>query len=136
MQDVEESESVRIYHHSIHQKNLKKSAILKLETSTGLLEGHSKCAEFLEGLVADILLNPAVRDHHAEQLLLEEISPVFTTADNNLMLATPTKQEVKETIMDSNLHAAPGNDVIHSVQDMLGHHGCSPDRGHAGDPPM
>ena len=40
--------------------------------------------------------------------------PVFTEADNNMLLAIPTKKEVEETILESNLHAAPGTDGITS----------------------
>jgi hypothetical protein len=41
-------EKVRVYHHDLHRKRLKKSSILKLETSAGVLEGHTACAEYLE----------------------------------------------------------------------------------------
>ena len=34
--DVQESEKIRIYHHEQHQKSIKKTAILKLETENGL----------------------------------------------------------------------------------------------------
>ena len=46
--EFQESEKVRIYHHEIHQKYIKKSSILKLETEKGLLEGHDQCAAYLE----------------------------------------------------------------------------------------
>ena len=52
-------ENTRIYHHEIHKKHLRKSSILKLETDSELLEGHTACAEFLENLVGDLLLVPA-----------------------------------------------------------------------------
>ena len=38
--DIQTSEKVRIYHHELHQKNIKRSSILKLETEHGLVEGH------------------------------------------------------------------------------------------------
>ena len=38
--EIQQSEKIRIYHHELHQKLIKKSAILKLETDDGLLEGH------------------------------------------------------------------------------------------------
>ena len=44
----------------------------------------------------------------------EEILPCFTEADNALLLAPPTLQDVKDTVTDSNLHAAPGTDGITS----------------------
>ena len=34
------SEQTRTYHHEIHRKHLKRSSIIKLQTETGLLEGH------------------------------------------------------------------------------------------------
>ena len=33
-------EKVRIYHHGLHKKHLKRSSIMKLQTEIGLLEGH------------------------------------------------------------------------------------------------
>ena len=39
---------------------------------------------------------------------------MFTQDDNNMLLATPTKKEVEETLKESNLHAAPGTDGITS----------------------
>ena len=85
--DVQESEKVRIYHHEQHQKQYKKSTILKLDTEVGRLEGHKACAEYLEGQVAQILLQPAVLDAEAQATLLAEISPVFTELDNKNLLA-------------------------------------------------
>ena len=46
--EFQSSEKVTIYHHEIHRKLIKKSSILKLETPAGLIEGHAKCAEYLE----------------------------------------------------------------------------------------
>ena len=40
VEDVQQSEKVRIFHHEQHVKHCKKSAILKLETENGLLVGH------------------------------------------------------------------------------------------------
>ena len=112
--DVQESEAVRIYHHDIHRKLLKKSAILKLQTNDKLFEGHKECSKHLESVVAELLLNPAVRNIQSENVLLQEVTPVFTQDDNNMLLATPTKKEVEETLKESNLHAAPGTDGITS----------------------
>ena len=50
--DVQESEKVRIYHHEIHQKHVKRSAILKLQTDNELLIGHKACSEYLHHEVA------------------------------------------------------------------------------------
>ena len=51
-------ENVRVYHHDLHRKKIKKTSIIKLETAEGLLEGHAKCAEYLEKVVEDLLLKP------------------------------------------------------------------------------
>ena len=110
--DVQESEKIRIYHHEIHQKLIKKTAILKLDTEKGLLEGHQACASYLENSVADLLLHPAQLDSASQQTLLEEIEPVFTEADNKMLLAIPDKEEVKEIVWNSNQHAAPGTDGL------------------------
>ena len=48
------SEKTRIYHHEIHKKHIEKSAILKLQGETGLLEGHDACAEYLERSIQQI----------------------------------------------------------------------------------
>ena len=47
--DIQESEKVRIFHHELHQKHVKKSSILKLETEEGLIQGHQACSEHLQG---------------------------------------------------------------------------------------
>ena len=54
-------------------------------------------------------------DLAAQERLLEEIAPCFSEADNALLSSPPTMQDVKETIADSNLSAAPGNDGIPSM---------------------
>ena len=110
--DSQTSEKIRIYHHEIHQKIIKKSAILKLETENGLIEGHKDCAAFLENSVAELLHHPAQLDHDAQQVLLGEVDPVFTDADNKMLCAAPTKDEVKEVLWDCNQHAAPGTDGL------------------------
>ena len=92
------SEQTRIYHHEIHRKHLKRSSILKLQTETGLLEGHDACAEYLENVVADLLLNPAGLDATAQEILLSEIETVVTDSENAMLSALPTKQDVLETL--------------------------------------
>ena len=114
MQEIRESEKIRIYHHEIHKKNIKQSSILKLQTEDELLEGHSACANYMEGLVGELLLQPHNRDPVCESILLEEVEKVFTVNDNSFLSLTPTKQEIKDTIDNSNLHAAPGTDGIPS----------------------
>ena len=39
--EIDSSENVRIYHHELHAKHIKRFSILKLETEKGLLEGHA-----------------------------------------------------------------------------------------------
>ena len=87
---IQYSEKIRIYHHEIHQKQIKKSAILKLETDEGFKEGHKACATFLEKSVADLLLHPAQLDLAAQYALLDEVERVFTEEDNQ-MLCTLTE---------------------------------------------
>ena len=73
--------------HEQHQKHLKHSSILQLETETGILEGHSACSSYLEGEVAKLLLNPAILDPASQEILLAEVEPVFTEEDNKMLLA-------------------------------------------------
>ena len=113
--EFQESEKVTIYHHEIHKKLIRKSAILKLQTPDGLLEGHDQCAAFLEKDVKNLLLTDANLDLTAQSTLLEEISPCFTDADNAILESPPTLQSVQDTIKASNLHAAPGCDGIPSL---------------------
>ena len=113
--EIDEAENVRIYHHEIHQKKIKKSAILKLQIDENtFIEGHPACAAHLEDSVAKLLQVPAVLDEAAQDLLLAEVQPVFTPADNILLCKATTKKEVEETLSEANLHAAPGSDGITS----------------------
>jgi exonuclease III len=110
--DIQQSEKIRIYHHEIHQKLIKKSSILKLDTETGILEGHQACSNYLSKTVSDLLLHPAVLDTAAQEALLSEVEPVFTDVDNEMICALPEKTEVKEVVFNSNQHAAPGTDGL------------------------
>ena len=78
--EYQQDEKTRIYHHDLHKKKVKRSSILKLQTPEGILEGHDACAGYLEGVVAELLLNPALLDQAAQAALLEEVEPVFTEA--------------------------------------------------------
>ena len=123
--DITQSEKVRIYHHEIHKKHLIRTSILKLQTDNNLLLGHSACANYLEQTVGDLLLHPVELDSAAQECLLSEVEPVFTEQDNTMLLALPTKDDVKEVLDKSNLHAAPGSDGItsylyHECWDTLG----------------
>ena len=55
--------------------------ILKLQTKNGLLEGHSKVAAFLEGLVGDLLSSQANLCEASQTSLLGKVQPVFTDQD-------------------------------------------------------
>ena len=107
-------EKVRVYHHELHKRRAIKSSILKLQTPTGIIEGHTACAEFLENTVEDLLLNPAQLNPMAQSALLENVEAVFTEEDNKKLLAEPTRQEVIDTLAKSHLHAAPGTDGLTS----------------------
>ena len=72
------------------------------------------CAPFLESTVKDLLLHPAQLNHAAQDTLLADVDPVFTDADDDLLLKLPCKQEVKETLAAANQHAAPGTDGLTS----------------------
>ena len=112
--DVQLSEKTRIYHHEQHLKHIKKSAILKLETENGVIEGHEACAEFLTNQVAELLLNPTLLDVDAQNALLTNVDKVFTDTDNDKLKQLPSKEDEKKVLCDSNLKAVPGNDGITS----------------------
>ena len=113
--EYQDSEKVTIYHHEIHKKLIRKSSILKLQTSEGIIEGHDRCAAYLEKEVKDLLLTEAGLDHTAQDTLLDDVHPCFSEEDNAALCAPPTLRDVKETINNSNLHAAPGCDGIPSL---------------------
>ena len=110
--EIDQQESVRIYHHELHSKHIKRSSILKLQVGEQLLEGHDQCAHYLEQTVADLLLQPAQLDEAAQAVLLKEVQPVFTSKDNAMLKKLPDKEEVKQSVWSSNLHAAPGSDGL------------------------
>ena len=84
------SESTSIYHHLLHQQSIKKSTITKLETELGLLEGHSKCASYLEAQVHNLIGREAILDNGAQESLLQLVSVVFSNKDNEMLEAPPT----------------------------------------------
>ena len=112
--ELNESENVRIYHHELQRKRIKRSSILKLETGAGMLEGHQACADYLEQTVEDMMLHPAELYQASQEYLLSEVDPVFTPEDNILLLKQPSREDVLDTLAASNLHAAPGTDGITS----------------------
>ena len=111
-EELNKAEPVRIYHHELHKKKIKRTSILKLETESGIIQGHKKCTSFLENSISDLLLHPAKLSVAAQDELLAVVNPVFTEADNALLKKAPTKNEVKESVWSSNLHAAPGTDGL------------------------
>ena len=115
VEDIQTSEKVRIYHHELHKKNHMKSSILKLQTDQGLIEGHTACAEYLQQVLEDLLLHPAQLDGASQDVLLGELDKVFTEKDNKMLVAVPTKEEVEESVNNSNVDAAPGSDGITSL---------------------
>ena len=80
--EYQTGEKVRVYHHDLHRKKVRKSSILKLETPAGMLEGHEACSEFLQKSVEDLLLHPVELHHGAQAALLAEVDEFFTQADN------------------------------------------------------
>ena len=111
-EEINSSENVRIYHHELHSKQIKKSSILKLKTEVGTLEGHAACTKYLEKAVGDLLLKPATLDVAAQNALLSEVRHVFTAEDNEMLTKVPSKEELKDSVWSANMHAAPGNDGL------------------------
>ena len=115
VKEFQNSEKNTIYHHELNKRTIKRNAILKLQTDHGIIEGHSRCASHLEKSVEDLLLHPAALDLHAQQVLLDEVVPVFTQKDNENFLKPPTMETVQKVVNSSNLYAAPGTDGIPSL---------------------
>ena len=106
LEEFQRDEKTTLYHHELHRKVIKKSSIVKLKTE------NDSCTKFLEKTVEDLLLNPAVLDEGAQDVLLNELAVVFTEQDNKAFMKTPTKDMVLKVISGSNLMAAPGIDGI------------------------
>ena len=85
MDNITENEIVKIYHHEIHQRLIK-----KLETSSNeSVTGHWECARYLEKSVEDILCGAPNINTQAQDILLEEVETVFTAKDNEMLLKNP-----------------------------------------------
>ena len=69
--EFQQSENTSLYHHELHKRSDKKGAIIRLQTERGLLEGDRDCAVYLEGVVQDLLLNPAKLFKQAQKILLD-----------------------------------------------------------------
>ena len=113
--DIQDSEKVRIYHHELHQKHIKKSSILKLKHENQIISGHGECMNFLHSKVAVLLGKKAQLDESAQNVLLNELEVQFTDADNQMLSALPSKEEVKESVRSANDNAAPGCDGISNL---------------------
>ena len=111
--DVQESEKVRIYHHEQHKRHVKRSSILQLHPEGGeLLEGHDACSTYLEEQVRELLDKKAVLCKQAQAELLAEVDKVFTDTDNDMLTRTPTKDEIAKALKASNMNSAPGTDGL------------------------
>ena len=112
MEDINKSEEVRTYHHENHKRKLIRSSILTLETENSLTKGNKQCAKYLAESVSSLLEGNFNFDLEAQSILLNEISPIFTTEVNLALTAPPTIKEVKKTLQKSNPHTSPGSDSI------------------------
>ena len=111
--DVQESEKVRIFHHEQHKRHVKRSTILKLQPEgEAMLEGHAACSTYLQGQVRELLGSPAVLCREAQAVLLKEVEEVFTEEDNEMLEKMPTKEEVSEALKEANHSSAPGTDGL------------------------
>jgi hypothetical protein len=106
--EFQSNEKTTIYHHELHKRVIKRNAILRLQSEQGLLEGHTACATYLEKSVEELLLHPATLDKVSQQVLLDEVAPVFTAKDNEQFLTPPDTEKVRKVVNSSNLYAAPG----------------------------
>ena len=77
--------------------------------------GHDACADFLKREVFNLLTGIHIPDPNAEMDLLSEVDEVFSTKDNDLLLATPSEDELKQVLRSTNLLAASGIDGIPSL---------------------
>ena len=93
-------ETTTLYHHELIKNVIKKSSILRLKTEEGLIEGHSKCAKYLEQTVEDLLLSQPDLSEVAQDTLLTEVKRVFTDKDNEVFLKLPTKEAVLKVLLN------------------------------------
>ena len=124
-EELNKSESVRIYHHELHKRKIKRTSITKLDTDSQILIGHKEFTNYLEKTISDLLLHPANLYEAAQDELLKEVGVVFADVDNRLLMKSPDKEEVKKSVETANLHAAPGTDglttyLYHTCWEILG----------------
>ena len=94
MNEITEADSVNIHHYEIHQKRNVKSDILKLETEEGVIEGHGDCSNFLINQTAAVMEIDTILDVNSQNYLLNFVEKSFTDADNEILRAPPTLDEV------------------------------------------
>ena len=105
LQDIDESEKVRIYHHQKMYSKRSVSSILKLKTPKGIIEGHDACAEFLNKEALNHLGVKPQLDAACQESLLKDVGPVFTEADNAMLEKEVTDMEVLQSLKNCNLLA-------------------------------
>ena len=66
--------------------------------------GNEACSDYLVGQVFKLLSEPAELDVCAQNILLSEVTPVFTEDDNKALEELPDKDEVREVLCKSNLN--------------------------------
>ena len=92
----------------MHQKFIKKSSILKINTpDETTVEEHKECARMLEKSVEQMLSRPPNTNPQAQDVLLEEVEEVFTKEDKEMLLKVSTKEEVYKCLCESNLNTSP-----------------------------
>ena len=83
-------------------------------TAAGLLQDQSACGKYLENTVKNLLESLVHLCKVSQDILLAEVPPTFTEKDNEHLLKPPSKCEVFQTLISSNLHAALGTDGLTS----------------------
>ena len=76
-QEIEENETLNLYHHDLNKKKVHRAAITSLDTPEGPINSHKKCSDFITKNVADLLENEFDFDERSQKILLNEIDPVF-----------------------------------------------------------
>jgi hypothetical protein len=85
-----------------------------IENSNESRKRHQAFDDYLEQTIDELLLHPVPLSQEAQDVILAEVDPVFTEADNELLLKQTSKEEVLETLSASNQHVAPGTDGLTS----------------------
>ena len=88
--EIEEKETINLYHHDIHKKKITRSAITSLESPNWTLTGHKKCSNYITQNVSELLENKFNFNKGSQTILLNELDPVFSEEDN---MAIEKKQQ-------------------------------------------